>query len=394
MEIPSVLKRLAAAVQNRKEEDVRLYHLFLTRYPSEYNTNAGYWALARLIREGYFSTILTSNTDSALEFALENIGLQYKVFVAGQDSDEQIVAALEDYDSGIHIVKLYDHRSQANCPSFPLDLLPEIQTGLQSYFNQSIIIVGSIDEEQHGILALHSHEEEGIYYVLPNDPLPNDVVVACIRKQEKRLDNFLITGTYGEFNAFFSVLDEYIRDRTGENRANITRPLSLEGVRIVLAPDSINNKTSITGAISIFYACSSSKEDLQLQEEIGKQLGFLRKQKLIDEWHSGKLEAGAEREAETRRRLENAQVILLLVSADLLASEDDSIIVRAMERHREGTAIVVPVILRPVEWQETAFNGLVALPDEGRPITSWSNRDDAFLSVAKGIRKIIENYGK
>ena len=86
MEIPSVLKRLAAAVQNRKEGDVRLYHLFLTRYPSEYNTNAGYRALARLIREGYFSTILTSNTDSALEFALKNVGLRYEVFVAGQDS--------------------------------------------------------------------------------------------------------------------------------------------------------------------------------------------------------------------------------------------------------------------------------------------------------------------
>lgn len=394
MEIPSVLKRLAAAVQNRKEEDVRLYHLFLTRYPSEYNMNEGYRALTRLIREGYFSTILTSNTDSALEFALKNLGLRYEVFVAGQDSDEQIVAALEDHDSQIHIVKLYDYRSQADHPSFPLDLSPEIQTGLQSYFNQSIIIVGSIDEEQHGILALHFHEEEGIYYVLQNTPLPNDVVVVCIHKQGKRLDNFLITGTYGEFNAFFSALEEYIRDRTGENRANITRPLSLESERIVLAPDSINNKTSITGAVSVFYACSSSEEDLQLQEEIKKQLGLLRKRRLIDEWHSGKLKAGAEREAETKKRLENAQVILLLVSADLLASEDDYIIVRAMERHRERTAMVVPVILRPVDWQETAFGGLMALPDKGRPTSNWPNRDDAFLSVARGIRKIIEDYRK
>src|SRR5437667_5600636 len=98
MKIPVVLTRLAVAVQKRKEEQSWLYHLFLTRCLSERGTGEGYLVLARLIREGYFSTILTTNTDTALEIALEEQGLclpRCEVLVVGQVSNERIAATLE-----------------------------------------------------------------------------------------------------------------------------------------------------------------------------------------------------------------------------------------------------------------------------------------------------------
>jgi hypothetical protein len=51
---------------------------------------------------------------------------------------------------------------------------------------------------------------------------------------------------------------------------------------------------------------------------------------------------------------------------------------------------VIPVILRAVDWQSAPFGKLQALPVDGKPITSWSNRDEAFKQVAQGIRVVVE----
>src|SRR5215469_6404089 len=63
---------------------------------------------------------------------------------------------------------------------------------------------------------------------------------------------------------------------------------------------------------------------------------------------------------------------------------------RAIERHHTGDARVIPIILREVDWQNTPFGKLQALPLDGRPIMNVSNRDKAFFKVAQGIRQAIE----
>jgi hypothetical protein len=61
-----------------------------------------------------------------------------------------------------------------------------------------------------------------------------------------------------------------------------------------------------------------------------------------------------------------------------------------MARHAAGEARVIPVILRPVDWHSAPFGTLQALPKDGHPVTSWSNRDEALLDVARGIRAVAE----
>ncbi len=51
---------------------------------------------------------------------------------------------------------------------------------------------------------------------------------------------------------------------------------------------------------------------------------------------------------------------------------------------------VIPVILRPTDWKTSPFGGLMPLPRDGKPITKWSDRDEAFLEVTQGIRKVAE----
>lgn len=94
--------------------------------------------------------------------------------------------------------------------------------------------------------------------------------------------------------------------------------------------------------------------------------------------------------------MDTASVILLLISADFLASDYcyGVEMQKALERHRAGMAHVIPILLRPVDRCNAPFAHLSCLPSNEKPITSWSNQDKAFLDVAIGIRTLLENvYG-
>ncbi len=64
---------------------------------------------------------------------------------------------------------------------------------------------------------------------------------------------------------------------------------------------------------------------------------------------------------------------------------------RAIAKHKAGTARAIPVVLRPTDnWKSTPFGGLQALPTNGKPINKWSNKDEAWADVTRGIREAAE----
>ena len=139
---------------------------------------------------------------------------------------------------------------------------------------------------------------------------------------------------------------------------------------------------------------SYAREDEDFREKLEKQLAILRRQGLIETWHDRRIGAGTEWAGAIDRELEAADIVLLLVSADFLASDYiyDIELKRAMERHEAGTATVIPVILRPCLWQRGDFAKLVALPRDGEPVTSskWPSQDAALNNVAEGIARVVE----
>ncbi len=142
--------------------------------------------------------------------------------------------------------------------------------------------------------------------------------------------------------------------------------------------------------LSIFI--SYAHRDEPLLKELEEHLALLQNQRVITTWHDRDISAGTEWEREIDTHLNTAHIILLLISASFLASKYcySTEMKRAMERHKAGEACVIPVILRPVDWKGAPFGRLQALPTKAQPITSWSDRDEAFLDVAKGIRDAIE----
>ena len=93
-----------------------------------------------------------------------------------------------------------------------------------------------------------------------------------------------------------------------------------------------------------------------------------------------------------KARIEEADIILLMMSSDFLAPDFcyHVELQTALRRHESGEVWVIPVILRPCHWQLPDLRKLLALPKDGKAITSWENRDEAWVEVVTGIMKICD----
>src|SRR5215217_224888 len=138
--------------------------------------------------------------------------------------------------------------------------------------------------------------------------------------------------------------------------------------------------------------CSYSHKDEEHLDVLREWLRGLQRQRLIEWWHDREIAPGWEWEEAIDKNLRNADIILLLVTPDFMASDYvfEKEIDRAIERHERGEARVIPIIVRPALWKGTVLDRLQALPKDAKPITRWPDRDEAWLDVAEGIRKAVE----
>jgi len=144
-------------------------------------------------------------------------------------------------------------------------------------------------------------------------------------------------------------------------------------------------------AIEVFY--SYSHRDERLRDLLETHLSLLKREGLISCWYDRRIGPGENWSNEIDLHLRTAQIILLLVSSDFIASDYCYLkeMKQALRRHRAGTARVVPIILRPTDWHSAPFGKLQALPKDGKPVTEWPNPDSAFLDIVKGIRKAVND---
>jgi internalin A len=137
---------------------------------------------------------------------------------------------------------------------------------------------------------------------------------------------------------------------------------------------------------------SYSQKDETLRDELETHLKLLQRQGLISVWHDRKILPGEEWDGEIDRHLEAAKIILLLISADFIATDYcwGKEVMVAIERHQKKTATVIPIILRTCDWKDAPFAKLQGLPSKLKAVTAWSDRDEAWTNVASGIRAVAE----
>jgi len=145
---------------------------------------------------------------------------------------------------------------------------------------------------------------------------------------------------------------------------------------------------------SIFI--SYAHRDRALREELEAHLSNLRRQNVITSWYDGDISPGTDWKSQIMEHLNTDQIILLLISADFIASDFCYSVemVQAIARHDANQARVLPIILRPTDWQGAPFAKLQVLPTGGKAVTSWPTHDDAFLNIVQGIRGAIDDLIK
>lgn len=153
-------------------------------------------------------------------------------------------------------------------------------------------------------------------------------------------------------------------------------------------------ETRITRPINLFF--SYSHKDEELRSELVTHLSILERNGVISGWCDRQITAGEEWESQIDERINSADIVLLLISSDFIASNYcwNIEVKHAMAKHEAGEACVMPIILRPVNWAQTPFGKLQALPKNAKPVTTWRNRDAAFLSITQGIEVAISRLSK
>jgi hypothetical protein len=140
---------------------------------------------------------------------------------------------------------------------------------------------------------------------------------------------------------------------------------------------------------------SYSHEDEKMFTELRKFLQPLVRKGVIEVWFDRKISSGEEWEERINENIDKSDLILLLISADFLASKYcyDIEMDRAFSLHRSKKSRIIPIILRPADWEDTPLGDLQALPKDAKPVSTWPNRDEAYVNIVEGLKVVINEIG-
>jgi len=144
--------------------------------------------------------------------------------------------------------------------------------------------------------------------------------------------------------------------------------------------------------IPIKVFVSYAQEDESFKKELDIQLKLIGMQIPIKVWTKDKIIAGQIRNDEINNALQSADIVLLLVSNNFLVSDENNFQVkRSLELYTEGKVTVISIILRPTPFTNHELGKFLALPKLAKPISTWSDKDEAWLDVSEGLKKVFNS---
>ena len=150
---------------------------------------------------------------------------------------------------------------------------------------------------------------------------------------------------------------------------------------------STNHNLIPTKLINIFF--SYSHKDEKWLHKLQGHLAILKRQGLINDWYDRDISAGANWEEEIKNHIDTAHIIIMLISSSFIESEYcySKEMNYALDKNRDSSARIIPIIIRPVHCDTTPLSKFNALPTSGKAVTTWSNTDKALVSIVKEISK-------
>lgn len=148
-----------------------------------------------------------------------------------------------------------------------------------------------------------------------------------------------------------------------------------------------------TKVVKVFFCCSDSAQDEEMRRKLENHLSPLKWEGVSTTWDRTMISPGKDWKSEIDTNLKKADIILLLISSEFIASNYhwNVLAKQAMEQHRAKTSRVITILLSPVDnhWKDR-FRNVKVLPKGGRPITEWRPYNKAFANIATGIREVAE----
>ncbi|PQP34741.1 hypothetical protein C6A37_06175 [Desulfobacteraceae bacterium SEEP-SAG9] len=133
-------------------------------------------------------------------------------------------------------------------------------------------------------------------------------------------------------------------------------------------------------------------EDEIYRNRLVDHLKFMERQGEISSWYDRLIDPGTNWTDEINQNLESSDIILALVSASFFASDYcyEKELQIALERHKYGRSILIPIIIRPCDWNDSPLGKIQALPTDATPVNTWPNEDSAWTIIVQGIKKASE----
>lgn len=139
-----------------------------------------------------------------------------------------------------------------------------------------------------------------------------------------------------------------------------------------------------------FFVSYSSKDE-EYKNELKKHFKGVIDNGLMDYWDGKVILPGEHWNEEIKKKLEEAEVILLLISVDFMNSDyiNDVELKRALEREAQGLVKIIPILVRTCDFESSPLNNRHSLPEGKLPIEEWVNKEKAYVNIVDGIKKIL-----
>ena len=153
----------------------------------------------------------------------------------------------------------------------------------------------------------------------------------------------------------------------------------------------MSNSTS--NPVKVFF--SYCHRDESFKEGLEEHMAQLRREEKLATWSDRELIPGEDWDETIKENLLTSDVVLFLVSSSFIASHAcwDVEVTEILKRRDQGGKVeLVPVILRPCEWHESILGKFQGLPKDGKAVSTWEDRDEAYLNIVKGIRALLKSF--
>jgi Glycerol-3-phosphate dehydrogenase len=371
--------------------------------------------LAELIRLGLFQTIVSTNVDGVLERALELVGMQSTrdFDVYSFDTDERIERVRNMRADHCRIIKVFGSIASNNHTINRQDYLvkqQKIAGFLRQVLHDDILSIGLDPYWDAELYRVFPVSEKAWWFVNDDEQLLEAVLPESIKSA--RLPQCYTAEEQGRYKTFIHCLYALIVDGANtdlgesldidESRNRLMTQPSMSSLTV-----SDRHATGVTGTgdqqsdslpiaslplkLFIIYPAREIRMFMHLKVHMSSLLN--EDQRLLHLNGVYELPENIYATLSINERIKNADLILLLVSAHFLHYYYyKPVVLQDIIKQQQSMRVrVIPIILRPADWDTTPLGVLNSLPTNGKPITEWRNRDSAFLDVVNGIRAAIDD---